>query len=71
MKLNGSHLGSPHVFLVAARHLSFSRAADDYLTRKIDLVLCYSDGHPGLQSIHLMDERIALLCSPVTQKPMH
>lgn len=44
----------------------------DYRTRKIDLVLCYSDGHhPGLQSIHLMDERIAPVCSPVTQKPMH
>ncbi|ANC80814.1 DNA-binding transcriptional regulator DsdC [Pseudomonas putida] len=171
VKLNGSHLGSLHVFLVAARHLSFSRAADelcltasavshrinrledelalklfhrmprkvsltedgerlfavmqrtmdelseavqerahaeiagqltlyvrpsvaqcwlvprlaqftarypdiqldirvgnegiDYRTRKIDLVLCYSDGHhPGLQSIHLMDERIAPVCSP-------
>ncbi|WP_060484155.1 DNA-binding transcriptional regulator DsdC [Pseudomonas sp. NBRC 111123] len=171
VKLNGSHLGSLHVFLVAARHLSFSRAADelcltasavshrinrledelayklfhrmprkvrltedgerlftvmqrtmdelseavqerahaeiagqltlyvrpsvaqcwlvprlaqfsarypdiqldirvgnesiDYRTRKIDLVLCYSDGHhPGLQSIHLMNERIAPVCSP-------
>jgi LysR family D-serine deaminase transcriptional activator len=29
VKLNGSHLGSLHVFLVAARHLSFSRAADE------------------------------------------
>lgn len=29
MNLNGSHLGSLHVFLVAARHLSFSHAADE------------------------------------------
>lgn len=37
----------------------------DYRTRKIDLVLCYSDGHhPGLTSIHLMSERIAPVCSP-------
>ncbi|NBA93914.1 DNA-binding transcriptional regulator DsdC [Pseudomonas sp. R5(2019)] len=38
----------------------------DYRTRKIDLVLCYSDGnHPGLASIHLMSERIAPVCSPL------
>jgi len=35
VKLNGSHLGSLHVFLVAARHLSFSRAADDYRIRPV------------------------------------
>lgn len=37
----------------------------DYRTRRIDLVLCYSNGeHPGLESIRLMPERIAPVCSP-------
>ncbi|WP_409315196.1 DNA-binding transcriptional regulator DsdC [Pseudomonas putida] len=37
----------------------------DYRTRKIDLVLCYSNGnHPGLSSVKLMAERIAPVCSP-------
>jgi len=37
----------------------------DYRTRKIDLVLCYSNGnHPGLSSVRLMGERIAPVCSP-------
>ncbi len=37
----------------------------DYRTRRIDLVLCYSNGeHPGLQSTRLMPERIAPVCSP-------
>ncbi|WP_449433660.1 DNA-binding transcriptional regulator DsdC [Pseudomonas putida] len=37
----------------------------DYRTRKIDLVLCYSDGnYPGLVSTPLMPERIAPVCSP-------
>ncbi|MDH4557818.1 DNA-binding transcriptional regulator DsdC [Pseudomonas sp. BN417] len=37
----------------------------DYRTRKIDLVLCYSNGeHPGLTSTRLMPERIAPVCSP-------
>lgn len=37
----------------------------DYRTRRIDLVLCYSNGeHPGLQSLRLMPERIAPVCSP-------
>ncbi|NBF06253.1 DNA-binding transcriptional regulator DsdC [Pseudomonas sp. Fl5BN2] len=37
----------------------------DYRTRRIDLVLCYSNGeHPGLESLRLMPERIAPVCSP-------
>ncbi|UOK40261.1 DNA-binding transcriptional regulator DsdC [Pseudomonas palleroniana] len=37
----------------------------DYRTRRIDLVLCYSNGeHPGLESVRLMPERIAPVCSP-------
>ncbi|WP_447741719.1 DNA-binding transcriptional regulator DsdC [Pseudomonas laurentiana] len=37
----------------------------DHRTRKIDLVLCYSDGnHPGLSTVRLMGERIAPVCSP-------
>lgn len=37
----------------------------DYRTRKIDLLLCYSDGnYPGLVSTPLMPERIAPVCSP-------
>ncbi|NNA96869.1 DNA-binding transcriptional regulator DsdC [Pseudomonas gessardii] len=37
----------------------------DYRTRRIDLVLCYSNGeHPGLESIRLMPERMAPVCSP-------
>ncbi|AZL68256.1 DNA-binding transcriptional regulator DsdC [Pseudomonas oryziphila] len=37
----------------------------DYRTRKVDLALCYSDGHyPGLVSTPLMAERIAPVCSP-------
>lgn len=37
----------------------------DYRTRRIDLVLCYSNGeHPGLESTRLMPERIAPVCSP-------
>lgn len=32
-KLNGTHLSNLHTFLVAARHLSFARAAQElYLT---------------------------------------
>ncbi len=37
----------------------------DHRTRRIDLLLCYSNGeHPGLESIRLMPERIAPVCSP-------
>jgi len=37
----------------------------DYRTSKVDLLLCYCDGHhPGLVSLHLMNERMAPVCSP-------
>lgn len=37
----------------------------DFRTRRIDLMLCYSNGnYPGLESLRLMPERIAPVCSP-------